>query len=117
MANELQDIVNDDYQKPEDLAYQGIENVRSIKLLTLRREFENLKTKDSETISEYYSNLLEVVNQMKLYEDLMNDLKVVKKILIGLPKNFDPKVTTIEETHDLSKLSANQLVRALEAYK
>ncbi|KAK4393449.1 Retrovirus-related Pol polyprotein from transposon TNT 1-94 [Sesamum angolense] len=34
--------------------YQGSANVRIIKLQTLRRDFENMKMKDSETIDEYY---------------------------------------------------------------
>ncbi|KAK4395665.1 Retrovirus-related Pol polyprotein from transposon RE2 [Sesamum angolense] len=35
--------------------YQGSANVRIIKLQTLRRDFENMKMKDSETIDEYYT--------------------------------------------------------------
>ena len=42
--------------------------------------------KDNETIGEYYSKLLEVVNQIKLYGDLMNDQNVVEKILTSFPK-------------------------------
>ena len=72
--------------------------------------------KNSESTREYYSNLLEVVNQMKLYGDSINNQKVIEKILISLPEKFDLKVATIEETHDLSKLTTNQLVGALEAY-
>ncbi|KAL0301377.1 UNVERIFIED_CONTAM: Retrovirus-related Pol polyprotein from transposon TNT 1-94 [Sesamum radiatum] len=35
--------------------YQGSAKVRIIKLQTLRRDFENMKMKDSETIDEYYT--------------------------------------------------------------
>ncbi|KAL0425549.1 UNVERIFIED_CONTAM: Retrovirus-related Pol polyprotein from transposon TNT 1-94 [Sesamum radiatum] len=51
--------------------YQGSAKVRIIKLQTLRRDFENMKMKDSETIDEYYTKVRELVNQLKAYgEDI-----------------------------------------------
>ncbi|KAK4406366.1 hypothetical protein Sango_0643100 [Sesamum angolense] len=47
--------------------YQGSAKVRIIKLQTIRRDFENMKMKDSETIDEYYTKVRELVNQLKAY--------------------------------------------------
>ncbi|GAV90523.1 DUF4219 domain-containing protein/UBN2 domain-containing protein [Cephalotus follicularis] len=42
--------------------FQGSERVRAIRLLNLRRDFHNLKMKDSEAVKEYVSKLMKVVN-------------------------------------------------------
>ncbi|KAK4395887.1 hypothetical protein Sango_1743000 [Sesamum angolense] len=47
--------------------YVGSAKVRIIKLQTLRRDFENMKMKDFETIDEYYTKVCELVNQLKAY--------------------------------------------------
>ena len=44
--------------------YDGDERVKSIKLLTLKREFEMLKMKENEYVKEYTSKLSHLVNQM-----------------------------------------------------
>lgn len=42
--------------------------------------------------------------------------QIVKKILITMPPNFDPIVTTIEENKDLFTLPVIELVGCLESY-
>ena len=46
--------------------FEGNEHARSIKLHYLRREFETIRMKESETIEEYYGRIKEIVNKMKL---------------------------------------------------
>ncbi|TXG55930.1 hypothetical protein EZV62_017243 [Acer yangbiense] len=48
--------------------YEGSERVRNVKMLTLKREFEMLKMKESESVKDYSSKLSELVNQMRLYD-------------------------------------------------
>ncbi|XP_038707233.1 uncharacterized protein LOC120002538 [Tripterygium wilfordii] len=79
--------------------FQGSERVRQQRLLTLKREFEMLKMKDAET----------------LYGEVISDYKVVKKVLISLPDRFEAKVSVIEESCDLTKLSITELCSKLQA--
>ncbi|KAK4393534.1 Retrovirus-related Pol polyprotein from transposon RE2 [Sesamum angolense] len=96
--------------------YQGSANVRIIKLQTLRRDFENMKMKDSEIIDEYYTKVRELVNQLKAYgEDIPK--KGRRKLLISVTEKYDPIVTTIEETKDITTLIVTELVGSLEAYE
>jgi hypothetical protein len=43
-------------------AYQGNDQVKVIKLQTLKREFENLKMQEAENVSDYCVRVKDVVN-------------------------------------------------------
>ncbi|KAL0283628.1 UNVERIFIED_CONTAM: hypothetical protein Sangu_2877900 [Sesamum angustifolium] len=96
--------------------YQGSAKVHIIKLQTLRRDFENKKMKDSETIDEYYTKVRELVNQLKPYGEDIPEKRVVEKLLISVTEKYDPIVTTIEETKDIPQ-TVTELVGSLEAYE
>ncbi|TXG70312.1 hypothetical protein EZV62_005247 [Acer yangbiense] len=95
--------------------FEGSERVKLVKLLTLKREFENLKMKDSETVTDYSSKLSDLENQMRLYGDVVEDYKVVEKMLINLPEKFEAKVAAIEESCDLKKMTISEMVSKLQA--
>ena len=61
--------------------------------------------KESETVKDYYSKVKEIINQMRAFGKNILDKKIVEKILITMLQKFDPIMTTIEETKDLSTLS------------
>ena len=46
------------------MCYQGVTKVKNVKLQNLRRDFENLKMKDSETIDNFMTRVMSVVNQL-----------------------------------------------------
>ncbi|RVX19280.1 Retrovirus-related Pol polyprotein from transposon TNT 1-94 [Vitis vinifera] len=48
--------------------FEGSNRVKTVKLLTLKREFELMKMKDNEFVKDYSSRLMDVVNQMRLLE-------------------------------------------------
>ncbi|TXG64154.1 hypothetical protein EZV62_011148 [Acer yangbiense] len=95
--------------------YEGSERVRNVKMLTLKREFEMLKMKESESVKDYSSKLSEFVNQMRLYGETVEDYKVVEKMLISLPEKFEAKVAAIEESCDLKKMTISEMVSKLQA--
>lgn len=47
--------------------FEGNEQVHSVKLHYLRREFKPIRMKEFETIEEYYGRIKEIVNEMKVY--------------------------------------------------
>jgi hypothetical protein len=100
-AKEACDILHEEFQ--------GDKKVRAIKLQTLIREFENIRMKENESVKDYSTRFLELVNQMKSYGEDMTDRRIVEKILISLPEKFDPMVAVIEEAKDLSILGVQEL--------
>ena len=97
--------------------FQGDKRTRSVKLQALRRELENMKMKENETLNELSSKLMELVNQIKSYGEEINDKRIIEKLLINLPDKFDPIVAVIKETKDLSLLNVQELFGSLKTYE
>ncbi|KAA8539317.1 hypothetical protein F0562_026009 [Nyssa sinensis] len=97
--------------------YEGSQRVKHVKLLTLKREFEMHKMKERETVKEYAGKLMEIVNKIKLLGEPFPDSKIVEKMLISLPARFEPKISTIEESCDLTRLTVAELISKLHAQK
>ncbi|KAF2303818.1 hypothetical protein GH714_023602 [Hevea brasiliensis] len=75
--------------------FEGSERVKTVKLLTLKREFEMLRMKDGETVKEYSFKLLDTVNKIRLLGEDFGYQKVVEKMLISLPAKFEAKIYAI----------------------
>ncbi|XP_055961872.1 uncharacterized protein LOC130015548 [Mercurialis annua] len=93
---------------------EGSERVKTVRLLSLKREFENLKMKESEAVKEYSSKVMELVNQMRLFGEVIEEYKIVEKVLISLPEKFEVNVSAIEESCDLKKLAVAELISKLQ---
>ena len=85
-----------------------------MQLLNLRREFETLKIKDSESIKEYMNIVMNVVNQIRLLGDEFPESRIVEKVLVTLPERFESKISLLENSKDLLKLSLSELANALQ---
>ncbi|GAV67568.1 UBN2 domain-containing protein [Cephalotus follicularis] len=64
--------------------FQVSERTRVIRLLHLRSEFANLSMKAFESVKDFVSRLMEIVNQMKIYGEKFTDEVDVEKVLISL---------------------------------
>eukprot|EP00253_Pinus_taeda_P022060 PITA_22060 len=94
-------------------AYQGMEKVKTAKLQLLRRDFENLNMKESDNIDSFFTHVIGLVTQMRTHGKVLEERRIVEKLLRVLPSKFDVIVTTIEETKDLSNFSVDELHASL----
>nr|GFA79898.1 UBN2 domain-containing protein [Tanacetum cinerariifolium] len=107
---------NKENQKPWSILkteYQGSTKVITVKLQSLRREFETFYMKNRESVQAYMARVSAVVSQMRSYGEKISDEIVVAKVLRSLTPNFDHVVAAIEESKDLSNFSFDELMGSL----
>ncbi|XP_028088668.1 uncharacterized protein LOC114289200 [Camellia sinensis] len=73
--------------------------------------------KDMELLKDYFSRVMELINQMKIYRDNITNQRVVEKILISLPEKYNPIAAVIEETKDLADLNIEDLMGSIKTFE
>ncbi|TXG47842.1 hypothetical protein EZV62_027136 [Acer yangbiense] len=97
--------------------FQGSDRTRQMQVLNLRREFEVLRMKESETVKEYTDKLMKVVNQIRLLGEELTERRIVEKVLISVPERFESKVSSLEDSKDISQLTLTEVINALQAFE
>ncbi|KAJ8751151.1 hypothetical protein K2173_016332 [Erythroxylum novogranatense] len=95
--------------------YQGSERTRKMQVLNLKREFELLRMKETESIEDYSDRLLTVVNKIRLAGEELPDSRIVQKVLVSLPERFEAKISSLEDSRNISQISLSELMNALKA--
>ena len=93
--------------------YQGTTRVKRAQLQALRREFEILQMKGGETVDQYFGRTLTIVNKMKAQGEDMKPIVIIEKILRSMTSKFNYVVCSIEESHDLTTMSIDELQSSL----
>lgn len=80
-------------------------------------QFEALRMKDDEEVSQFNAKLSNLVNIMRSLGEGIPKSKVVRKVHRSLPKRFRPKVTAIEESKDLEVMKLEELIGSLQTFE
>ena len=97
--------------------YEGTKAVKDSKLQRLTTSFEEIKMEDDESFDEFYTNLKDIVNSTFNLGETILEPKIVRKVLRSLPKRFHAKITVIEQSKDINKISLTELVGNLQTYE
>ncbi|KAL5724118.1 hypothetical protein ACHQM5_007419 [Ranunculus cassubicifolius] len=93
--------------------FQGTTKVKRAQLQALRKEFEMLHMKESETVSDYFSRTMVIANKMRMHGDKMTEVTVVEKILRSMSPKFAYVVCAVEEANNIDELSIDALQSSL----
>ncbi|CAL2247396.1 unnamed protein product [Prunus armeniaca] len=99
------------------VTHEGTDTVKGAKLQMHTLQFETLMMDENETFSEFYAKLCVIVNACSGLGEKIPEDRVVKKILRSLPQRFQPKITAIEEIHDLNTLKVQELIGSIQTYE
>nr|KYP62304.1 hypothetical protein KK1_016831 [Cajanus cajan] len=94
--------------------YEGSERIKGMQALNLVRELEMQRMKDSETIKDYADKLLGIVNKIRLLGTEIPDSRIVQKILVTIPENYEATLIVLENSKDLSTITLTELLTALQ---
>lgn len=93
--------------------YQGSTKAKRQQLQSLHTVFETLRMKTGESVSDYLTRTMAIVNKMRIHGDKMEDVIVVEKILRTMTPKFNYIVCCIEEAHNIDELSVDELQGSL----
>ncbi|XP_031268498.1 uncharacterized protein LOC116126970 [Pistacia vera] len=94
--------------------FTGSDTTRNMQVMNLRKEFEMLRMQEVEKVKEYVDRLMRMVNKIGLLGVEMSDKVIVEKVLVSLPERFESKISSLEDSKDLSQINLTELVHALQ---
>ncbi|CAM8903043.1 unnamed protein product [Rhodiola kirilowii] len=98
-------------------AYEGTDKVRNSRMQMVTTKFEDLKMKEEETIVEFNTRVLDLLNEAAALGKPIEEERIASKVLRSLPQRFAMKVTAIEEMHDITCLKLEDLMGSLRTYE
>ncbi|GJZ12078.1 hypothetical protein Tco_0546837 [Tanacetum coccineum] len=97
--------------------HQGNKQVKDNKIDLFVQKYEEFSITDDETIDCAFSRFNTIITSLKALDESFSSRNHVRKFLRALPFKWRPKVTAIEESKVLSKLSLDELVGNLKVYE
>lgn len=91
------------------LSYEGDTKVKSVKLQTLKIQYENLRIHNEERITNFFLRLDNIINCMRHLGETITDTTLVEKVSRSLTSKFESKMCDIEEKQGLQTLTIVQL--------
>ncbi|KAK2417586.1 gag-protease polyprotein [Trifolium repens] len=97
--------------------HEGTPKVKMSRLQLLTTKFENLGMKEDESVRDFYMNVIDFANSFDSLGEKIPEEKLVRKILRGLPRKYNMKVTAIEEAQDISSMKVDELIGSLQTFE
>ncbi|GKV03282.1 hypothetical protein SLEP1_g15614 [Rubroshorea leprosula] len=97
--------------------YQGSARTKRQQLQALHSEFEILQMTEGESVTDYFSRTMAIVNKLRIVGDMTQDIVVVEKMLQSMTPKFNYIVCSIKESHDIDALTIDDLQSSLLVHK
>nr|XP_016486303.1 PREDICTED: uncharacterized protein LOC107806627 [Nicotiana tabacum] len=98
-------------------SYRKVAEIKKEKLQEFRSQFELARMRPTESIKEFFTRIEEIVNGLRTNGEVLEEVKVVEKILQSLSLKFHNKKVIFEATKELSMLRLDDLKGELVTYE
>ncbi|KAG8485225.1 hypothetical protein CXB51_021362 [Gossypium anomalum] len=71
--------------------------------------------KEEETVKKYSDRIMAVVNSIRLLGEQFDEARIVEKVLSTLPERYEAKISSLEDSRDLTNISLTELINVLYA--
>ncbi|KAG8479167.1 hypothetical protein CXB51_029021 [Gossypium anomalum] len=71
--------------------------------------------KEEETIKKYSDRIMAVVNSIRLLGEQFDEARIVEKVLSTLSERYEAKISSLEDSRDLTSMFLTELINALYA--
>ncbi|GKD18519.1 hypothetical protein Tco_1207677 [Tanacetum coccineum] len=115
-TSDARDVVTP-YENELDENQKGNKQVKDNKIDLFVQKYEEFTITDDETIDCAFSRFNTIITSLKALDESFSSRNHVRKFSRDLSSKWRPKVTAIEESKDLSKLSLDELVGNLKVYE
>ncbi|GJW96985.1 hypothetical protein Tco_0178793 [Tanacetum coccineum] len=112
MCNTVKDVWNSLI-----ITRQGNKQVKDNKIDLFVQKYEEFVIFDDESIDCAFARFNTIITSLKSLDESFSSRNHVRKFLRALPTKWRPKVTTIEESKDLSTLPLDELIGNLKVYE
>uniref|UniRef100_A0A1S4CJQ2 Uncharacterized protein n=1 Tax=Nicotiana tabacum TaxID=4097 RepID=A0A1S4CJQ2_TOBAC len=98
-------------------SYRKVTNIKKEKLQKFKSQFELARMRPTESIKESFTRIEEIANSLRTNGEILEEVKLIEKILQSLRLKFSNKKIIIEATKNLSTLELDDLEGELVTYK
>jgi len=99
------------------VTHEGTNDVKRARKHVLIQEYELFKMKQGESITDVQKRFIHIVNHLMGLGKEFDKEELNIKVLKCLDRSWQPKVTTISETRDLSTLTTTALFGKLREHE
>lgn len=115
-AKEFWDRLKEEYQGSDRMRqYQCSDRMCQYQCSDRMRQMQVLNMQEDETISNHADRISLIVNNIRILSEEFTKKRIVEKVLVTLSERFESKISSLEESKDLGKLSLGELMSALRA--
>ncbi|GJV04586.1 retrovirus-related pol polyprotein from transposon TNT 1-94 [Tanacetum coccineum] len=99
------------------ITHQGNNQVKDIKIDLLVQQYEEFVISEDESIDSTFARFNTIITSLKALDESYSSKNYIRKFLRALHPKWRAKVTTIEESKDLTSLSLDELIGNLKVHE
>ncbi|GJT77370.1 zf-CCHC domain-containing protein [Tanacetum coccineum] len=99
------------------ITHQGNSQIKDNKISLLVQQYEQFVISEDESIDSAFARFNTIITSLKALDEGYSSKNYIRKFLRALHPKWRAKVTTIEESKDLTSLSLDELIGNLKVYE